>query len=246
MEQYTLRQYMNKNPDGKLRDIVTDMLYDDIVSLRIAPGTKLNVNQLASSLGISRTPVAEAITRLTEIGFVVTHPGQNGSFVLDLNLLDMINLYQVRSAIEGQAAALCAHAADEAVVRQLTMLADAFKDSVQRRDIRGMKDTDMPFHQLIIQSCGNPYIMQSYNLILPKLTMYQASMLEFIGHDGNEENPWMPSVTFNHTSVASAIRMRMPELARQSMEDHVTTSLNFTTMAGRTPDPFVKLNHFEK
>ena len=232
---------MNKNPDGKLRDIVTDMLYDDIVSLRIAPGTKLNVNQLASSLGISRTPVAEAITRLTEIGFVVTHPGQNGSFVLDLNLLDMINLYQVRSAIEGQAAALCAHAADEAVVRQLTMLADAFKDSVQRRDIRGMKDTDMPFHQLIIQSCGNPYIMQSYDLILPKLTMYQASMLEFIGRSNNENNPWMSSVKFNHTSVVSAIRMRMPLLARQSMADHVDASMNFTTLSGNGADPFLFL-----
>ena len=37
MEQYTLRQYMEKNPDAKLRDIVADMLYDEIVSLRIAP-----------------------------------------------------------------------------------------------------------------------------------------------------------------------------------------------------------------
>jgi len=245
VNQYTLRKHVEKNPDSKLRDIVTDMLYDDIVGLRIAPGTKLNVNQLASSLGISRTPVAEAIARLTEIGFVVNHPGQSGSFVLELSLLDMINLYQVRSAIEGQAAALCAHAADDNVVRQLAMLADAFKDSVVRRDIRGMKDTDMPFHQMIIHSCGNPYIVQSYELILPKLTMYQSSMLEFIGHDENDENPWMPSVAFNHSSVASAIRMRMPELARQSMVDHVTTSLNFTTMTGRTIDPFSKL-HFER
>ena len=161
--------------------------------------------------------------------------------MLDLNLLDMINLYQVRSSIEGQAAALCAHSADDATVRQLSMLADAFKDSVIRRDIRGMKDTDMPFHKLIIKSCGNPYIVQTYELILPKLTMYQASMLEFVGHDGSGENPWLPSVTFNHTSVISAIRMRMPELARQSMEDHVTTSLNFTTMSGRMADPFIKL-----
>ena len=86
---------MNKNPDGKLRDIVTDMLYDDIVSLRIAPGTKLNVNQLASSLGISRTPVAEAITRLTEIGFVVTHPGQNGSFLLTTFFLLILCMNQL-------------------------------------------------------------------------------------------------------------------------------------------------------
>jgi DNA-binding GntR family transcriptional regulator len=238
VEKYKLQQYMDKNPDGKLRDIVTQMLYDDIVSLHISPGTKLNVNQLAASLGISRTPVAEAIAQLTEIGFVVTHPGQSGSFVLDLSMPDMINLYQVRSAIEGQAAALCARSADDDVVRQLVILADSFKDSVIRRDMRGMKDTDMPFHQLIINSCGNAYIKQSYELILPKLTMYQASMLEFIGLDSSKENPWMTSVTFNHTSVASAIRIRMPDLARQSMEEHVTTSLNFTTMTGQPPDPF--------
>ena len=87
----------------------------------------------------------------------------------------------------------------------------------------------------------SPYIVQSYELILPKLTMYQSSMLEFISHEGSGDNPWMPSVTFNHISVVSAIRMRMPELARQSMEDHVTTSLNFTTMAGRMGDPFIRL-----
>ena len=245
MDRYQLREYINANPDTKLRDLVAQLIYDEIVALRISPGAKLNVNQISASLGISRTPVTEAIAKLSEVGFAVSHPGQNGNFVLDLNLNDMISLYQVRTAIESEAAALCAHAADEAVVRQLTMLADAFKDSVQRRDIRGMKDTDMPFHRLIIQSCGNPYIMQSYELILPKLTMYQASMLEFIGHDGNEENPWMPSVTFNHTSVASAIRMRMPQLAMQSMQEHVTTSLNFTTMTGRSKDPFTNLKRIE-
>lgn len=241
MEQYKLRQYMEKDPDAKLRDLVTDMLYDDIVGLRIAPGTKLNVNQLASSLGISRTPVAEAISKLAEIGFVVNHPGQSGSYVLDLNLVDMISLYQVRSAIEGEAAALCAHAADDQVVRQLSRLADAFKDSVARRDIRGMKDTDMPFHQLIINSCCNPYIIQNYELLLPKLTMYQASMLEFVGQEDEGVNPWMTSVAYNHCAVAEAIRSRLPALARQAMVDHVTTSLNFTSMTGRAPDPFARL-----
>lgn len=242
MDQYKLREIMDANPDGKLRDMVTDLLYEDIISLRISPGTKLNVNQIAASLGISRTPVAEAIAKLSEIGFVISHPGQTGNFVLDLNLLDMIQLYQVRSAIESEAAALCAHAADEDTVRRLSMLADAFKDSVISRDIRGMKDTDMPFHKLIIDASANPYIIQSYELILPKLTMYQSSMLEFIVHTDPADNPWTPSVTFNHTSVVSAIRMRMPELARQSMADHVNTSLSFTSISGRMPDPFTTLH----
>ena len=241
MDKYKLRQAMDANPDAKLRDLVTKLLYDEIVNLRIAPGSKLNVNQLAATLGISRTPVAEAVGSLAEIGFVVTHPGQPGNFVLDLSLPDMINLYRVRDAIESEAAALCAYAAEDDVVRQLSRLADAFRDSVERRDIRGMKDTDMPFHQMIIDACGNPYLKRSYEQIRPYLTRYQASMLEFIGRKSNDNNPWLSNVKYNHTAVVSAIRMRLPDLARQSMADHVASSLSFTSMSREGFDPFASL-----
>ena len=241
MDKFKLKQAMDLSPDAKLRDLVMQLLYDEIVNLRIAPGSKLNVNQLAATLGISRTPVVEAVGSLTEIGFVVTHPGQQGSFVVDLSLPDMINLYRVRDAIESEAAALCAYATEDAVVRRLSQLADAFRDSVERRDIRGMKDTDMPFHRLIIDSCANPYIVRSYEQILPKLIMYQASMLEFIVQQDNQNNPWMSSVRFNHIAVVSAIRMRMPELARQCMAEHIGTSLNFTSLSGDSADPFLAL-----
>ena len=241
MDKYKLKQYMNASPDAKLKDLVMKLLYDEIVSLNLAPGTKLNVNQLAAALGISRTPVAEAIAGLTEIGFVVTHPGQAGSFVMDLSVTDMISLYQMRSAIEGEAAFLCARNADDELIRKLDLLADAFKDSVIRHDIRGMKDTDMPFHHLIVESCGNPYVVRSYEQILPKLVMYQSSILEFIGKENSERNPWMSSVKYNHIAVVSAIRMRMPELARQAMADHVDTSLNFTSLSGEAADPFQSL-----
>ena len=85
MDKFKLRRYMDANPDAKLRDLVMKLLYDEIVGLHIPPGTKLNVNQLAASLGISRTPVAEAISNLADIGFVISRPGQSGSFVLDEN-----------------------------------------------------------------------------------------------------------------------------------------------------------------
>jgi DNA-binding GntR family transcriptional regulator len=241
MDQYRLREYMNRQPEAKLRDLVARLIYDEIIALRIAPGAKLNVNQIASSLGISRTPVAEAIAKLTDIGFVVSHPGQSGSYVLDLSLTDMISLYQVRSAIESEAAALAAYSADDAAVRELTVLAEAFHDSVTRRDIRGMKETDMPFHRKIVEECGNPYIMRSYELILPRLIMYQASMLEFVGQEESASNPWMPSVQFNHLAVVSAIRLRLPDLARQAMSEHIANSLAFTSRSGDAADPFLSL-----
>ena len=238
MDQYLLKEYMSREPDAKLRDLVAKFLYDEIISLRIAPGSKLNVNQIAASLGISRTPVVEAVAKLTEIGFVVSRDGYSGSYVLDLNIHDMINLSRVRTAIESEAASICAHVVDDDTLRELSALAEAFRDSAIKRDIDGLRDTDMPFHQLIIKSCGNPYIIQCYEQLLPKLTMYQSSMLEFIGRSGNEANPWMPSIKYHHTAVVSAIRMRLPELARQSMADHVDTSLSFTTLSGNGADPF--------
>ena len=144
----------------------------------------------------------------------------------------------MRNDIESEAAALCAYEASDSNVRELTMLAEAFKTSVEGRDIRGMRETDMPFHRLIIRSSGNPYLIRSYEDIVPKLTMYQASMIEFVGQQGNESNPWLSSVKYNHVSVVSAIRMRQPELARQSMADHIRTSLNFTSLSGERSDPF--------
>ena len=160
MNQTEFQAYLEANSAAKLRDVVSDMLYEEIISLHIAPGSKLNVNSIASSLGISRTPVAEAINTLTERGFVVTKPGANGYFVIDLSLRDMISLYDVRTAIECEAAALCTEHADEATIAELVRLANCYRDAVFRGDHDGMAAYDMPFHALIVENCGNKYIQQ--------------------------------------------------------------------------------------
>lgn len=238
MNRFDLQKQIEQQPEAKLKDLIMKMLFDDIISLKIAPGSRINVNQIASAMGISRTPVVEAVAGLIEAGFIVNRPEASGSYVLELSLKDMISLYQVRDAIESEAAFLCAHNAEDSTIRELTRLADAFRDSVIMHDIRGMKDTDMPFHRMIIESCGNTYLIRSYEQIVPYLTRYQASMLEFIGRSSNDQNPWLSGVKYNHTALVSAIRLRLPELARQSMKDHIASSLNFTSMSGEGVDPF--------
>ena len=238
MNRFDLQKQIEQQPEAKLKDLIMKMLFDDIISLKIAPGSRINVNQIASAMGISRTPVVEAVAGLTEAGFIVNRPEASGSYVLELSLKDMISLYQVRDAIESEAAFLCAHNAEDSTIRELTRLADAFRDSVIMHDIRGMKDTDMPFHRMIIESCGNTYLIRSYEQIVPYLTRYQASMLEVIGRSSNDQNPWLSGVKYNHTALVSAIRLRLPELARQSMKDHIASSLNFTSMSGEGVDPF--------
>ena len=244
MNRAKFQTYLDNCNSPKLRDVVARMLYDEIVSLRIAPGTKLNVNSIASNIGISRTPVAEAIMSLCDMGFVVSKPDTSGFFVINLNLNDMIDLYDMRTALECEAAALCTERAAPATVAKLEKLADEFADCVVRKDYDGMIASDMPFHSLIVKSCGNSYIQKCYDILLPNLTMYQSSMIKFISTE--DDNPLMSSVTYNHIAVVSAIKMHMPELARQAMKDHVTSSLNFTMFSGGGADPFAAVRDQRK
>lgn len=123
MNREKLESYLEKNPFAKLSEVVTQILYDQIVVLDIPPASKLNINQIATDLGISRTPVVEAINRLQAIGFVETRPRASGFYVTDMNLLDMIDLYDARTAIECEAAALCADKASPEAIAQLDSLA---------------------------------------------------------------------------------------------------------------------------
>lgn len=241
MNRAQFQMYLEKDPSAKLRDLVTQMLYDEIVSLHIAPGTKLNVNSIASALGISRTPVAEAIINLCEQGFVISRPETSGYFVIDLSMTDMINLYEVRTAIECEAAALCTEHADDATVSELERLASEYRDCLIAKDYEGMLGSDMPFHALIVKSCGNKYIQKCYEMLLPNLTMYQSSMLKFVS--SNAGNPWTSSIIYNHNAIVEAIKMRIPELARQAMANHVSSSLNYTMFSGGGNDPFANVRN---
>jgi len=243
MDREQFKLYIDKNPTAKLRDLVTQMLYNEIVSLRIAPGTKLNVNSIASALGISRTPVAEAIVNLCERGFVKSRADISGYFVIDLSMADMINLYDVRNAIECEAAALCTELADDATVNKLERLANDYRDCLIAKDYEGMLGSDMPFHALIVETCGNKYIQDCYKMLLPNLTMYQSSMLKFVS--SNLDNAWSSGITYNHNAVVAAIKMRIPELARQAMANHISASLNYTMFCGGGNDPFANVRNLK-
>jgi DNA-binding GntR family transcriptional regulator len=236
MNRDKLEGYLEKNPFTKLSDVVTQILYDEIVVLDIPPASKLNINQLASDLGISRTPVVEAINRLQAIGFVETRPKSSGFYVADMNLRDMIDLYDARAAIECEAAALCAEKAVPEAISKMDGLALEFKKAIPKRDGKTLKETDMPFHRLIVDSCGNRYLIRSYNELLPNLTMYQGSWIKFINPD--KENPWSSQVVHQHGAIVSAIKLRIPDLARQAMAAHIKSSLNFVAYSDNTDDPF--------
>ena len=94
----------------------------------------------------------------------------------------------------------------------------------------------MPFHKLIVESSGNKYLIRSYNELLPNLKMYQGSWTKFI--NPGSTNPWSSQVVHQHVAIVSAIKLHIPTLARQSMADHIRSSLNFVAYCDDKGDPF--------
>lgn len=235
MDQKKLQECLDKNPFAKLGDVVADLLFDEIVSLTLAPSTKLNINNISKELGISRTPVTEAINQLCAIGFVEVRPNASGYYVSGLSMEELINLYNARAAIESEAAYLCAETAGYDVIAGLENMAWEFKRAFQRRDSRALKEVEMPFHRLIIDNCGNKYLQSCYEQLLPPLTRYQNYYTEFI--DTDVDNPWSNRAAHQHSAIVSAIKMHMPDLARQLMNEHIRTGISQAALSYNNPIP---------
>ena len=110
-----------------LRELVFDALREAILSGTLKPGDRLMEVQLAEEMGVSRTPVREAIRKLELEGLVVMVP-RKGAYVSGLSLKDAADLFEIRQSLEGLAASL---AAERITDEEIKMLEDSFKQLVE-------------------------------------------------------------------------------------------------------------------
>jgi len=214
--------YLDSNPFEKASVIVFIMLYNEITSLRLEPGTKLIVNQLAESIEVSRTPVIDALSKLREMGFVEKKENSGYYHVSSLDLGDMIALYQFRAAIEGEAVWLCAKMASPDIIERLDKLSNDYVAfcSEPERKYAVIRFVDPEFHQLIVDSCGNYFIQQSYSLFKKRMSRYQMYSIKFL----SPQNPITTLIAYEHLGITNAIKSRIPDTARKLMENHINMS----------------------
>ena len=91
-----------------LREIVYEELKREILVGEIAPGTRMMEIELADEMGVSRTPVREAIRKLEKEGLVTIEP-RKGAYASDVSIKDMVDVLEVREDLEAMAAAMAAH-----------------------------------------------------------------------------------------------------------------------------------------
>ena len=141
-----------------LRDMVVRQLRSDIVSGRSAPGTLYSAPSLAEEIGISTTPVREALLDLSRSGLVV--PMRNRGFrVAGTSLDELNNLFAMRELLERFAVTTLAERTPPDAPG-LRRMADAIAAAVEREDVPAYVDADRAFHEELVTQAGNPLLME--------------------------------------------------------------------------------------
>ncbi len=146
-----------------------ERLRDQIITLKLAPGTLLDEAELMASLGLGRTPIREALQRLACEGLVVIRP-RRGTYVAPLSLTDLQQIFELRQELEGYAAAL---AAERATVQDIAALEQALAPLGQVPEPSSPYfyiDVDWAFHRALAATTHNPFLQDQlgnlYNLHL--------------------------------------------------------------------------------
>jgi DNA-binding GntR family transcriptional regulator len=130
-------------------------LKSEIVAFRFKPGDPLNETQLTSVLGISRTPIREALRRLENEGLVRT-VRYKGSFVAPLAIDDLMEIYFVREVLEGVAAALAVGRIDDNRLAEFEHdFVEMKRENLSQQELTRLTDLDIAFHQLVLLAAGN-------------------------------------------------------------------------------------------
>lgn len=206
-----------KENKKKLSDMICDILIEEIVSLKLKPDTPLNMSQLAEEMGVSITPVREAVTKLQGLGLV--NKGYYKQPTVGIGgYNDYMKLHEFRTILETEAAKQAAVLMTESDHIQLHRLAEKLEDAYRLNMHKPKSDKvvvtkeDIDFHTFAIACSQNPYIMQQYTKIKPKLLFFRQFVVV--------ENEEAISVPQEHYMLCYALKTKDAAFAAEAFLHH--------------------------
>lgn len=195
-----------------LGEVVFEYLREAILNGTLKPGERLMEIALAEQMGVSRTPVREAIRKLEKESFVEMIP-RKGAYVADLTAKDIIDVLEIRILLEGFASAMAAEHMTEEELSGLDNTLHAFNDAVERQDRQAMIDLDNTFHDLIFDSTRNNKLI---DIVKDLHDQFQRFRLTYFSEFDNylELQKW-------HQKIYNAIVAHDAEEAKNAAEQHV-------------------------
>ena len=202
-------------------------LRERITTGQLAPGSVVSEAALAKDLGLSRTPIGEALRRLSHEGLVEQVP-RYGTIVREVSSNELVELFEIREALEGMAASKAAERISPEALGELRSLCDSIESEVssaiqtdsQRLDgesLRRFLAADMAFHMLIIASAGNRRLTD-----LIENTRSISSM--FNARRGEHSVERIRNANSAHRSIVEALSARDADAAQSLVVNHIRTS----------------------
>lgn len=208
-----------ESADGQtLADRVFEDIQEAIVTGSIAPGTKITEPGLAKQYGISRGPLREAMRRL-EGRHLVTRIPHVGARVVSLTIAELLELYEVREAMEGMACRLAARQMPQTEIDSLKALLQKHEEQAELQENIAyyQKEGDLDFHYRLVQGSGNKKLME---LLCGELYyLVRMYRYRFSATSGRPQRAFT-----EHYRIVDAIEQRDEELAEMLMRRHIRAS----------------------
>lgn len=168
---------LNTNAYLPLRDVVFHTLREAILKGELKPGERLMELQLASKLGVSRTPIREAIRMLELEGLAVTTP-RKGAEVAKMTEKDMEDVLQIRKALDELAVGLACENMGEEELAKLSVALENFEESTRSGNVKRIAQADVEFHDAIYQAADNPKLVNMLNNLREQMYRYRVEYLK--------------------------------------------------------------------
>ncbi|MFA7468551.1 MAG: GntR family transcriptional regulator [Desulfotomaculaceae bacterium] len=195
-----------------LREIVFEVLKDAIINGKLKPGERLMEIQLAEELGVSRTPVREAIRKLELEGFLVIVP-RKGAYVAGISFKDIADVFEVRAALEALAAGLAAERVTEAGLDELERSLVQIAELSDSDDLGSVVERDTSFHDVIYKASRNQCLVQIVSNLKDQIQRFRAASLA---------RPGRTKIAIHeHRKIVEAIADRNVELAQTLAREHI-------------------------
>lgn len=195
---------------SRLADQAYEVLKERILTSQYGPGQRLSVPALAAELGLSRSPVREAVQRIVQDGLGTEQP-HHGAVVARADLPALVDLYEVRAVLEGLSTRRATTSGDPDLVTDLESAHSRHQAAFEQGATAGIIRADVAFHERILKAAANPELDRVLHPALQRMTM---GMLAADRH-------WPARALAEHQAVLDAVRAGDPDAASARMCDHI-------------------------
>jgi DNA-binding GntR family transcriptional regulator len=195
-----------------LREQVLAHLREEILSSRLEPGADLNEVALATSLGVSRGPIREALGRLAAEGLVTVTP-RRGTIVTKLTKQEFIDAYQVREALESLAMRVAVPRLTDEERAELHELSDEMRRLAEAGDVNSFFEVNRHFHEKLVAASGNRRLQAMHEQLLGQMGRLLRKSADLRGGLGESAAA--------HEAILEAVDAGDADRAARLMAEHI-------------------------